>query len=77
MVADIAPRDLSADIAPLRYKKAAPRYFCFQISLNLPISFTFQINNSREMFLENSVPGKYLFTFPYAFFSRKVFEKYL
>ena len=58
-------------------QKTTPSYFCFQISFNLSISFTFQVNSSRKMFLENSVPGKYLFTFPYAFFSRKVFEKYL
>ena len=61
-------------IESLRYRKTTQRYFCFQTALNLCISFSFQFNSRREVFLENIVPEN-MFSFPDAFFSLQYLRK--
>ena len=61
-------------IESLRYRKTSPRYFCFQTSLNLCISFSFQFNSRREVFLEDIVPEN-MFSFPGAFFPQCLRKK--
>ena len=60
----------------LSHRKTALRYFCFETSLNLCISFSFQVNSLREVFLENIVPESICFLFQMLFFPqclRKIF----
>ena len=48
----------------MRYRKPTPGCFCYQTSLSQSISYTFQMNSPREVFLENNYSWKYLFIFP-------------
>ena len=47
-------KNRKSSTSSLRFRKTAPEYFCFQISLNLSISYTFQDNSRRVVLLENS-----------------------
>ena len=65
----------------MRYRKTTPICFCYQTPLNLSISYTFQVNSLREVFLEKKLFVKisvhFSTCFLFFFFLIKIRQRYL